>query len=104
MLLGLVTKTNFDAKLRKISDSVTSNKSKHLRVENGLKKLKALDLRAILKAMMECKIRWYKIYIFFKREINIGSGNASLRKRSMEIKGSVYSKPKFYGRKKPDTK
>ena len=36
----LVKKTDFDAKLKKNSDIVTSNKSKHLLVENELKKLK----------------------------------------------------------------
>ena len=37
-LANLVTKTNFDTELKKISDRVTSNKSKHLLVENELKK------------------------------------------------------------------
>ena len=40
-IIGLVTKTDFDAKLKAISDRVTKNKSKHLLVENELKKLKA---------------------------------------------------------------
>ena len=44
-ITGLVAKTDFDAKLKAISDSVTKNKSKHLLVENELKKLKAPDLR-----------------------------------------------------------
>ena len=43
-IIGLVTKTDSDAKLKAISDRVTKNKSKHLLVENGLKKLKAPDL------------------------------------------------------------
>ena len=34
---SLVTKTDFDAKLRDISDRVTLNKSKHLLVDNELK-------------------------------------------------------------------
>ena len=34
--VNLITKTDFDIKLRKISDSVTSNKSKHLLVEKEL--------------------------------------------------------------------
>ena len=42
---SLVTKKDVDAKLKDISDLVTSNKSKHLLLENELKKLKALDLR-----------------------------------------------------------
>ena len=41
--VNLVTKTGFDAKLKKISDRVTSNKSKYLLVENELKKLEKFD-------------------------------------------------------------
>ena len=57
----LVTKTDFDAKLKGISDRVTKNKSKHLLVENELKKLKTLDLsyfwsKNFLKVMMEHKM------------------------------------------------
>ena len=36
-------KTDFDAKLKKNSDSVASNKTKHLLVENEFKKLKTFD-------------------------------------------------------------
>ena len=42
-VISLVTKTDFDAKLKKISDRFTSNKSKHLLVENELRKLKTLE-------------------------------------------------------------
>ena len=42
--LATTKKTDFDAKLKGISDRVTLNKSKHLLVENELKKLKTLDL------------------------------------------------------------
>ena len=38
----MITKTDFDAKLKNISDRVTNNKSKDLLLENELKKLKAL--------------------------------------------------------------
>ena len=41
--MAWLKKTDYDAKLKKISDSVTSNKSKHLLVENELKKLKTFD-------------------------------------------------------------
>ena len=41
---SLIKKTDFDAKLKAISNRVTKNKSKHLLVENELKKLKRLDL------------------------------------------------------------
>ena len=41
---NLITNTNFDAKLSRFNRKITSNKSKHLLVENELKKLKTLDL------------------------------------------------------------
>ena len=47
-ITGLVTKADFDVKLKTISDRVTKNKSKHLLVENELKKLKAPDLSYFL--------------------------------------------------------
>ena len=37
-LAHLITKTNLDFELEKISDRVTSNKTKHLLIENQLKK------------------------------------------------------------------
>ena len=40
---NLVTKTDFDIKLQDISKRITSNKSKHLLVENELKKLQIFD-------------------------------------------------------------
>ena len=40
---GLIRKPEFDSRLKKISDRITKNKSKHLLVENELKKLKTLD-------------------------------------------------------------
>ena len=42
-LTKLVTKTDFDTKLKKISDRATSTKSKHLLVEAVLKKIKKID-------------------------------------------------------------
>ena len=40
-----ITKANFDTELKKISDRVMSNKTKHLLVENELRKLKAFDFK-----------------------------------------------------------
>ena len=40
---SLVTKINFDAKLKAVSDRVTKNKSKDLLLDNGLEKLKWFD-------------------------------------------------------------
>ena len=43
-LANLVTKTDFYTKLKKVSDRVTSNKTKHLVVENERKKIKNFDV------------------------------------------------------------
>ena len=40
---NLITKTDFDAKLSSLNGKITSNKSKHLLVENELKRLKTFD-------------------------------------------------------------
>ena len=40
---NLMTKTDFDAKLSSLNRNITKNKSKHLLVENELKKLKTFD-------------------------------------------------------------
>ena len=41
---NLITKTDFDAKLSSLNRKITSNKTKHLIIENELKKLKTFDL------------------------------------------------------------
>ena len=40
---NLIKKTDFDAKLSSVNRKITKNKSKHLLVENELKKLKTFD-------------------------------------------------------------
>ena len=40
---NLVTKTDFDNKLSSLNRKITSNKTKHLLVENELKKLETFD-------------------------------------------------------------
>ena len=42
-LANLITKTNLDFELKKVSDRVTSNKTKHLFIESELKKLSNFD-------------------------------------------------------------
>ena len=42
-LANLITKTDFDVNLSSLNRKFTSNKSKHLLVENELKKLKTFD-------------------------------------------------------------
>ena len=41
---NLITKPDFDVKLSSLNRKITSNKTKHLLVENELKKLKTFDL------------------------------------------------------------
>ena len=41
---NLTTKTDFDVKLLSLNKKITSNKTRHLLVENELKKLKTFDL------------------------------------------------------------
>ena len=60
-LANLVTKTEFDIQLKNISVRVTSNKTKHLLVENELEKLKnfmqiILEVTIMLMVMMEHKM------------------------------------------------
>ena len=40
---NLITKTDFDAKLSSLNRKITSNKTKHLLIENKLKKLETFD-------------------------------------------------------------
>ena len=40
---SLVEKTNLNAEFKKVSDRITSNKSRHLQIENEVKKLKKFD-------------------------------------------------------------
>ena len=48
---NLITKTDFNAKLSSLNRKITSDKSKHLLVENDLKKLKHL-VQVILLAKL----------------------------------------------------
>ena len=45
---NLITKTDFDAKLSSLNSKITTNKAKHLVVENELKKLKTFDLSCFI--------------------------------------------------------
>ena len=47
--VNLITKTNFDARLSSLNKKTTANKTKHLLVENELKKLKTFGLSYIRK-------------------------------------------------------
>ena len=78
---NLITKTDFDTKLSSLNRKVTSNKSKHLLVENELKKLKTFD-----SSNFRCK-NYFKeddaqnylviqpIYQCFKGVVDVGTSN-----------------------------
>ena len=78
---NLVTKTDFDVKLQDISKRITSNKKKHLLVENELKKLKTFDLSYFKgKGHFEEDgtqnyLVFQPIYRYFNRIAGVGSGN-----------------------------
>ena len=56
--VNLVTKTDFDDKIKGLDEKITSNKTKHLLVENELKKLKTFDL-GYFKGKSHFERRWY---------------------------------------------
>ena len=77
---SLVTKADFDSKLKAISDRVTKNKSKHLLVENELKKLKTFDL-SYFRGKNSFEDSGALIYLvfqsidkYFKRIVGVGNG------------------------------
>ena len=77
----LVTKADFDAKLKDNSDRIPSNKTRHLLVENELKKLKTFDL-SYLKGKCSFEEDGTENYLvfqpmqsYFKKAAGVGSGN-----------------------------
>ena len=78
---NLITKTDFDAKLSSLNRKVTSNKSKHLLVENELKKLKTFDSSNFRSKnyFKEDDAQNYlviqPIYQYFKGVVDVGTSN-----------------------------
>ena len=76
-----MTKTDFDTKLQDISKRITSNKAKHLFVENEIKKLKTFDLSYFKdKGHFEEDgtqnyLVFHPMYKYFKKVSGVGSGN-----------------------------
>ena len=77
---NLVTKTDFDAKRSSLKRKITANKSKHLLVENELKKLKTFDSSNFRgKSHFEEDdtqnyLVFQRMYRYFKRVISVGTG------------------------------
>ena len=78
---SLITKKVFDTKLSSLNRKITSNKSKHLLVENELKKLKTFDSSyCIGKSHFEEDgtqnyLIFQPMYKYFKRIAGVGNGN-----------------------------
>ena len=76
-----MTKTDFDAKLSSLNRKITSNKSKHLLVENELKKLKTFDSIYFRgkSHFEEDGTQEYLVFQpmqrYFKRIAGVGNGN-----------------------------
>ena len=76
-----IRKPDFDSKLKEISDRVTKNKTKHLLVENELKKLQKFDV-AYFRGKSHFEedgtqnyLVFQPMYRYFKRFAGVGSGN-----------------------------
>ena len=78
---NLITKTDLDAKLSSLNRKITANKSKHLLVENELKKLKTFDSSYFIgKSHFEEDgtqnyLVFQPMYRYFKRIAGVGNGN-----------------------------
>ena len=76
-----MTKTEFDAKLSSFNRKITSNKTKHLLVENELNKLKTFDSSYFIgKSHFEEDgtqnyLVFQPMYRYFKRIAGVGSGD-----------------------------
>ena len=78
---NVITKTYFDVKLSSLNIKITSNKSKHLLVENELKKLKTFDWSYFIdkshfeEDITQNYLAFHPMYRYFK--IVAGVGNDS---------------------------
>ena len=78
---NLIKKTDFDAKLSSLNRKATASKTKHLFVENHLKKLKKFESSYFIgkKHFKEDGTQNYLVfqpmYRYFKRIAGVGNGN-----------------------------
>ena len=78
---NLITKTNFDAKLSRFNRKITPNKSKHLLVQNELKKLKIFDLSYFIGKShfkedgTENYLVFQSMHRYFKMIAGVSTGN-----------------------------
>ena len=72
---NLITKTDFDAKLSSLNRKITSNKTKHLLVENELKKLKKSFWQNHFEGGTQNYLVFQPMCRYFKRAVGVGNGN-----------------------------
>ena len=78
---NLITKTDFDATLWSLNRKITSIKSKHLLVENKLKKLKIFDSSYPIgkshfeEGGIQNYLVFQPMYAYFKRAGGVGTGS-----------------------------
>ena len=77
---NLITKTDFDAKVSSLNRKITWNKSKHVLVENKLKKLKTFHssyFRGKSHFEEDGTQNWVfqPMYKYFRRTVGVGTGN-----------------------------
>ena len=98
---NLITKTDFDAKLSIVNRKITSNKSKHLLVENELKKLKTFDSSYFIgKSHFEEDgtqnyLVFQPMHRYFKGIAGVGNGSYIYYSQSKGL-SDVWRKNEFY--------
>ena len=88
---NLITKTDFDAKLPSLNRKITSNKTKHLLVENEFKKLKTFDSSYFVdkshfeKDGTQSYLVFESMYRYVKRIFGVSNGNYIYYWQSKEL-------------------
>ena len=91
----MITKTDFDAKLSRLNRKITQNKTKHLLVENKLKKLKTFDSSYfIVKSdFEEDGMQNYLVFQPINRYFKIGNSDYVLSWKSKGLSAESITPP-----------
>ena len=91
----MITKTDFDAKLASLNRKITKNKTKHLLVQNELKKLKTLDLNCFIgkSYLEEGDTRNYSVFQPLNRYFRIGNSDYILSWKSKGLSAESITPP-----------
>ena len=98
---NLIIKTDFDAKLSSLNRKTTSNKSKHLLVENELRKLETFESGYFRgkrgKDRKQNYLVFQPMYRYFKRVVGVGTGNYIYFWKSKGLSGENITAPTVIG-------